>query len=274
MNQMTGGNIPLGRKVSHSREYDPGQLFAVPRADARNSLGIGTKLPFYGGDLWNAYEISWLNRKGKPCVAMAEFFFPVTSTNIIESKSLKLYLNSFNQTCFDSFREVAAAMKRDLCRVAAGDVSVSLTLPAQFYLSKLTEPEGICLDDQDIRIGHYRLWPDFLTSGGRVCTESLFSNLLKTNCPVTGQPDWATVVINYTGPGIDHAGLLRYLVSFRDHTGFHENCAERIFVDITKRCRPEKLVVHAYFTRRGGIDINPCRSSHAMVPENRRHARQ
>ncbi len=267
-------NIPLGKKISHSRQYDPGQLFALHRADARSSLGIGTKLPFYGADFWNAYEISWLNEQGKPCVAMAEIIFPITSTHIIESKSLKLYLNSFNQTYFNSPREVAAAIERDLCRVAVGDVAVELTLPSQFYLSKLTEPEGICLDNQEIQIDQYHLFPDFLVSGGQRGSERLFSNLLKTNCPVTGQPDWATVVIDYTGHRINHAGLLRYLVSFREHTGFHENCVERIFVDIKRRCNPEKLFVHACFTRRGGIDINPFRSSFPAVPENHRYTRQ
>ena len=274
MNNTISRDIPLGKKISHSRSYDPGQLFAVPRAGARSNLGIGKKLPFYGADLWNAYEISWLNQKGKPRVAMAGIYFPITSINIIESKSLKLYLNSFNQTCFDSSRDVAAAMKTDLCRVAMGNVAVSIILPPRFFLSKLTEPGGICLDDQDVTIDQYNLCPDFLFSGGQRGSERLFSNLLRTNCPVTGQPDWATIVIDYTGRQIDHAGLLRYIVSFREHTGFHENCVEQIFVDITRRCTPEKLFVQACFTRRGGIDINPFRSSHAVVSENPRYPRQ
>jgi 7-cyano-7-deazaguanine reductase len=267
-------DIPLGKKVIHSQKYDPKQLFAVGRADARQRLGIGTTLPFYGGDLWNAYEISWLNQKGKPCVAMARISFPITSVNIVESKSLKLYLNSFNQTRFASSDAVAHAMERDLCKVAMGAVAVSLVLPGQFHRSILTEPEGICLDHQDIRIDQYHLCPDYLVSGGPERTEKLFSNLLRTNCPVTGQPDWGTVVIGYTGPGIDHDGLLRYLVSFRDHTGFHENCIEQIFVDMTRRCHLKKLFVHAGFTRRGGIDINPLRASFPMVPKPERYARQ
>ncbi len=254
--------------------YDPGQLFAVPRAEARSKLGFGDQLPFYGGDLWNAYEISWLDQKGKPCVAMAKILFPITSTHIIESKSLKLYLNSFNQTRFFSYREVDVLIKRDLCRVADGEVTLSLTLPSQFYLSKVTEPEGICLDDQDIQIDRYHRCPDYLISGEQRGRERLFSNLLRTNCPVTGQPDWATVVIDYTGRRIEHAGLLRYLVSFREHTGFHENCVEQIFMDITRYCNPEKLFVHACFTRRGGIDINPFRSSDVMVPDIARYTRQ
>ena len=274
MNQTMGRKIPLGKKVSHSRRYDPGHLFGVPRASARCRLGIGDPLPFYGHDLWHAYEISWLNEKGKPRVAMAEICFPITSTHIIESKSLKLYLNSFNQTCFSSSGKVAAVIQKDLCRVAGGDVTATLILPSQFYLSRLSEPVGICLDDQDLTIDQYRLCPDLLVSGGPPCTERLFSNLLKTNCPVTGQPDWATLVIEYTGPRIDHAGLLRYFVSFREHTGFHENCVEQIFVDITGYCNPEKLFVHACFTRRGGIDINPFRSSYTMVPETLRYTRQ
>lgn len=274
MISMNNSDIPLGKKVSYSSKYDSGRLFAVPRADTRSKLGIGTQLPFYGGDIWNAYEISWLNQKGKPCVAMAQIAFPITSTNIIESKSLKLYLNSFNQTCFYSFHEVAAVMKKDLCRVAMGDVTVELILPPQFYLSRLIEPEGICLDNQDIQIDQYHICPDFLISCGPGCTERLFSNLLKTNCPVTDQPDWATVVIDYSGHRIDHAGLLRYLVSFREHTGFHENCVERIFIDITRRCNPEKLFVQARFTRRGGIDINPFRSSFPTASKNLRYTRQ
>ncbi len=267
-------DIPLGKKIIHSQKYDPKQLFAVPRADARQRLGIGTPLPFYGGDLWNAYEISWLNQKGKPCVAMARITFPVTSVNIVESKSLKLYLNSFNQTRFESSRAVVDTMKKDLCTVAMGEVIVSLILPGQFHRSVLTEPEGICLDHQDIHIDQYHLCPDYLVSGGPERTEKLFSNLLRTNCPVTGQPDWATVVIDYTGPGIDYAGLLRYLVSFREHTGFHENCVEQIFVDLTRRCHLKKLFVHACFTRRGGIDINPFRASFPMAPKHDRYARQ
>ena len=267
-------NIPLGKKVTHSRRYDPGHLFPIPRSKARESLGIGRNLPFFGVDIWNAYEVSWLDPKGKPRVAMGQIRFPADSENIIESKSLKLYLNSFNQTRFDSAEIVASVMESDLCRAAKGRISVSLTPLSGLSRPEFAEPEGICIDDLDIEIDRYRVDSGFLTSGKHRVEEGLYSNLLRTRCPVTGQPDWATIVIHYSGPGIDHAGLLRYIVSFREHADFHENCIERIFFDIWTHCKPENLTVYAGFTRRGGIEINPYRSSRPAAPENRRYVRQ
>jgi len=267
-------DIPLGKPVSHFGQYHPEHLFPVPRIEARKELGIGAKAPFTGVDLWNAYEISWLDSRGKPRVAMGKICFPASTENIIESKSLKLYLNSFNQTRFRSAEAVASAMEKDLSRTAKGRVSVSLIFPDRFHLSEFTEPGGICVDEQDIEIDQYRVDPSFLRSGGERVEERLFSDLLRTNCPVTGQPDWATVIIDYAGPKIDREGLLRYIVSYREHTGFHENCVERMFVDISGRCSPEKLSVYARFTRRGGIDINPFRSSFDATPDPRRLARQ
>ncbi|MCP4344485.1 MAG: NADPH-dependent 7-cyano-7-deazaguanine reductase QueF [Desulfobacterales bacterium] len=265
---------PLGKPVIHPSVYSPDYLFPIPRAESRNKLGIDSNPPFTGADIWNIYEISWLNPKGKPLIAIGNISFPSTTENIIESKSAKLYLNSFSQTKFPSAEAVASAMEKDFSMVANGDVSVSLVLPSQFHLLEFVEPYGVCLDDQDIETDQYRLDPGFLTSGEKKTEERLYSNLLKTNCPVTGQPDWATVIIDYAGRKTDHKGLLRYIISFREHTGFHEDCVERIFTDISKQCNPDKLSVYARFTRRGGIDINPFRSDSGAFFDNHRFARQ
>lgn len=267
-------NIPLGKPVRHLQEYNPEHLFPIPRTEARNELGILSEPPFTGVDIWNAYEISWLDPKGKPLIAIGQFCFPLVTENIIESKSLKLYLNSFNQTRFPSVRAVISVMTKDFSMTAKGEVSVSLIMPGQFHMFEFAEPCGICLDDQDIEIDQYQPDSGFLTSEREMAEEKLYSNLLRTNCPVTGQPDWATVIIDYAGRKIDHEGLLRYFVSFREYAGFHENCAEQIFMDISKQCKPEKLSVYARFTRRGGIDINPFRSDSEAVPGNCRFARQ
>ncbi len=265
---------PLGKPVRHLSEYSPEHLFPIPRAESRNNLGIASKPPFIGADIWNVYEISWLNPKGKPLVVIGKICFPSTTENIIESKSAKLYLNSFNQTKFPSVKAVASVMEKDFSMIANGDISVSLVLPCQFHMLEFAEPYGVCLDDQDIETDQYCLDPGFLTSGGNKTEERLYSNLLKTNCPVTGQPDWATIIIDYAGRKIDQEGLLRYFISFREHAGFHEDCAERIFMDISKQCNPDKLSVYARFTRRGGIDINPFRSDSDAVFDNHRFARQ
>ncbi len=274
MNKTLNDNMPLGKTVGHSETYDPSHLFPVPRQEARNALGIVSALPFQGVDIWNAYELSWLTPKGKPCVAMGEISFPCESESIVESKSLKLYLNSFNQTRFDSPEIVARTMQDDLSAVAGAPVAVHLLMPEEFDRMQIQAPHGQCLDSLDIGMDTYQREPGYLTTRTVKVEETLYSHLLRTNCPVTGQPDWATVTIDYSGKAIDHESLLRYLVSFRQHTGFHENCVERIFMDILNLCQPDRLSVNARFTRRGGLDINPQRSTDETRFSNMRLARQ
>lgn len=274
MNKTLNKSIPLGRSVCHSETYDPSHLFPVPRKESRKPLGLATALPFHGVDIWNAYELSWLNPKGKPCVALGEISFPCGSEHIVESKSLKLYLNSFNQTCFDAPETVAQTMQKDLSAAAGDPVAVTLLMPEEFARMKICPPQGECLDGLDLEMDTYKRDPGCLTTRSVKVEETLYSHLLRTNCPVTGQPDWATVIIDYSGKAIDHEGLLRYIVSFRQHTGFHENCVERIFMDLLNRCRPDRLSVNARFTRRGGLDINPCRSTDERGFSNTRLARQ
>lgn len=254
-------NIPLGKEVTYISTYNPELLFPVARRLNREKIGIKDRLPFTGVDIWNAYEISWLETGGKPRVAMAEIRFSLDSLNIIESKSLKLYCNSFNLTHFTSPEKVVEVMQQDLEKVSRGAVTVSLLLPDDFHRQRFLEPEGFCIDDLDLNTDSYTRNPDFLSHGSHRVEEQLYSNLLRTNCPVTGQPDWATLIIDYAGRQIHRSGLLRYVISLREHTGFHENCVEEIFVDLMERCMPEKLSVYARFTRRGGIDINPFRST-------------
>ena len=268
---------PLGRTSSYAEHYDPGLLFPIPRADKRAELGLAAALPFHGVDVWNAYELSWLDPRGKPHVALAEFRIPAASPHIVESKSFKLYLNSYTQTVLRDAAELQQRLQRDLAAATGAAVDVRLTGPQGFAAQRLAEPAGECIDDLDIAIDHYGPpQPAFLTADADVTAEeSLRSHLLKSNCPVTGQPDWASVQIRYRGPRLDRAGLLRYLVSFRRHDDFHEQCVERIFVDLWRRCRPERLSVYARYTRRGGLDINPFRSSDPRdVADNPRGARQ
>lgn len=265
---------PLGKKVIHSKHYDPSQLFGVDRSIARESIHIKEDLPFYGQDLWTAFELSWLNMKGKPLVAVGQIVFPCTSPCIIESKSLKLYFNSLNQSRFESADQVKAIMEKDLSRVSGAAVRVDLILPNRFGILAVGEPEGTCIDDLDIEADEYEVNPSLLGGGQAEVNETLYSNLLRTNCPVTEQPDWATVVIEYSGRQILHESLLAYLVSFREHTGFHENCVEKIFMDIIERCSPKTLMVYARFTRRGGVDINPCRSTEPVSGAGKRLVRQ
>jgi len=265
---------PLGREVAQSPRYNPGHLYPVPRLEGRREIGLGSDLPFQGADIWNAYEISWLNRRGRPEIAIGRFVFPCDTGHLIESKSLKLYLNSLNQERYDTQEQVRETIAQDLSEASADRIAVTLTPAAQFDQQAFGVPPGTCLDSLDVEAREYRLNPDTLFTTAEEAEETVFSNLLRTNCPVTGQPDWGTVVVRYTGPRIDPAGLLQYIVSFRQHTGFHENCVERIFTDISNRCAPEQLFVQAHFTRRGGLDINPWRANYAAVPEELRFARQ
>lgn len=258
-------NNPLGQTTAYPNNYDAGLLFPIPRMQSRAELGIGDPLPFRGYDAWRAYELSWLDNRGKPVVAVGEFLFPVTSTNLVESKSLKLYLNSLNQERFDSLEEVERLIARDLGSAAQCTVVVKLWSLREAG-SLLAAPDGTCLDSLDIAPEIYTPAPQLLGPDQRgQVTETLYSDLFRSNCPVTSQPDWGTVVIHYEGQGIDHGSLLRYLVSFRNHEGFHEECAERIFRDLQTRCAPQSLSVSINFLRRGGLEINPIRST---APQN------
>ena len=264
---------PLGRNVDYPRDYDAGLLFPIPRSQGRAGLGLrGDALPFAGHDRWHAYELSWLDPHGKPVVATLTLDVPADTPNLVESKSLKLYLNSFNATRFEDPAEVRERIGADLSRAAGGPVSVRDGVPAATAGSV-----GVDLDALEVAIDCYGP-PDATllhADPHDAAEETLRSNLLKSNCPVTGQPDWASVHIAYTGPRIDRAGLLRYLVSFRDHCEFHEQCVERIFVDVMARCRPRRLSVEARYTRRGGLDINPWRATPGVsAPEAVRDPRQ
>jgi 7-cyano-7-deazaguanine reductase len=264
----------LGRSVAYRDQYDPSLLYPIPRRDKRLEIGLadGAALPFHGGDLWNGYELSWLDARGKPAVAVATLWVPAESPCLIESKSLKLYLNSFNQTVFAGAEAVADTLRRDLSAAAGAPVQVTVMLVAEVGERVLRNFTGTLLDRLDIDIGHYAgPAPELLclepsADSSVVVSEVLVSHLLKSNCLVTGQPDWASVRIAYTGPAIDQAGLLRYLVSFRQHNEFHEQCVERIFCDLQRQCAPQRLEVYARYTRRGGLDINPWRCSEAGTP--------
>ncbi|ATE62330.1 NADPH-dependent 7-cyano-7-deazaguanine reductase QueF [Thauera sinica] len=257
---------PLGRAVAYRDTYAPELLFPIDRQLKRAELGLQAgALPFVGEDLWNAYELSWLDPRGKPVVALGRFRVPASTPRLVESKSLKLYLNSFNQQRFASADGVRDAIARDLSAAAGGTVAVDV-VPLALRPQRLAAyPEGVCLDTLDIDIDTYQPEPAFLRvadDGGEV-GETLYSHLLKSNCLVTGQPDWGMLVVRYRGRPIDRAGLLRYIVSFRGHNEFHEQCVERVFCDILARCRLAELAVWARYTRRGGLDINPFRATHA-----------
>ena len=281
MNPIT--QSPLGQSSVYADQYDPGLLFPIARAPQRLALGLTDALPFLGTDLWTAFELSWLNLRGKPQVALAHLTVPCESVNIIESKSLKLYLGSFSNTRFADVAEVLARLRADLTEAAwrgavvQSSVGVKLISADMFDREPLSELDGLSLDRLDLDCDQYQPAPELLTAATDEApvSEVLTSNLLKSNCPVTGQPDWASVQINYFGPQIDQAGLLRYIVSFRNHQGFHEDCVERMFMDIQTRCPTHNLAVYARYTRRGGLDINPFRTSFAQAaPPNVRTARQ
>jgi 7-cyano-7-deazaguanine reductase len=267
----------LGKSVAYRDEYDASLLFPIPRALKRAELGIGGTLPFHGVDVWNAYELSWLDTRGKPIVALAEFRVPAASPNIIESKSFKLYLNTFAQTRLGGIDEVVQRLRRDLSAAAGAEIGVILRSARDFPRQQLHELDGDVIDDLDVDIDAYdEPQPAYLVADdAAIVDECLVSHLLKSNCPVTGQPDWASVQIRYRGPRLDRAGLLRYVVSFRRHSDFHEQCVERIYTDLQARCAPQSLSVYARYTRRGGLDINPFRASEAgEAPDNPRGARQ
>ncbi|HET6545180.1 MAG TPA: NADPH-dependent 7-cyano-7-deazaguanine reductase QueF [Rhodanobacteraceae bacterium] len=274
---MTLDHSLLGKTASPAAAYDPRLLFPVARAPQRAEIGITDPPPFHGVDIWNAYELSWLDARGKPCIALAEFRVPADSPNLIESKSLKLYLNSWMQERVPAADSLRARLAADLAVATGATVGVRLIEPDAFAVQRLVELDGVSIDALDATIDDYGPPnPSHLhaADGNAAVEETLVSHLLKSNCPVTAQPDWASVQIHYAGPRIDHAGLLRYLVSFRNHAGFHEHCVERIYVDLLRRCAPRRLRVSARYTRRGGIDINPWRSSAPADAPNPRGARQ
>lgn len=259
-------NAPLGRDAAYPEHYDAGLLYPIPRAANRAPLGIEEgKLPFVGEDEWHAFEVSWLNGRGKPIVAVARFRLPAESPNLIESKSWKLYLNSFNQTRFADQDAVQSTLTRDLANAAGATVSVELLAVDDAELTPQSLP-GECLDDLDIDVSNYTPSATFLVAGEEVVEENLYSHLLKSNCPVTGQPDWGSVLIRYKGPKIDREGLLRYLIGYRQHQDFHEHCVEHIFTDLMQQVKPEELLVLARYVRRGGLDISPWRATPGLTP--------
>jgi len=265
--------LTLGKATRYCSEYNPELLQAVPRSLNRDGLNISAKnLPFVGEDVWYGYELSWLNSKGKPIVAVAEFRFPCQSENIVESKSFKLYLNSFNQSRFSSWQDVTSCMEKDLSNTCGSKASVklfpvddcpALNINHQVYSGNIT-----CIDAIDIEVNNYQLAPELLlntdynsSESKAVVNENLVSHLLKSNCLITNQPDWASIYIQYSGKEISHKSLLAYLISFRQHNEFHEQCVERIYCDLKEYCQIDELTVFARYTRRGGLDINPYRSN-------------
>lgn len=260
----TPSHGPLGQETTYASDYDPGLLFPIARAQTRATLGLkeGEPLPFFGVDMWTGYEVSWLDEKGKPEVALARFRIPCDSPNLVESKSFKLYLNSYNQTAMPGSDAVREQLAADLSKATGGTVQVELER-IQSAVQPVHVAQGENIDHLPVAIEHYHPAPQCLFVEEAVVEETLNSHLLKSNCPVTGQPDWATVEVSYRGPRIEREGLLRYIVSFREHQDFHEHCVERMFLDLRQRCQPERLSVYARYTRRGGLDINPYRSSEA-----------
>lgn len=269
--------IPLGKASAYPEQYDATLLFPVPRQIKRNELGIGDNLPFCGEDVWNGYELSWLNLRGKPVVALAVFRFPCSCEFLVESKSFKLYLNSLNQCRFADAAQVRELLQRDLSAASGALMSVELTAVDDIEGWQVQRLSGMCLDGIDLDVEHYQLKADLLQGAAepqQIVAETVHSHLLKSNCLITSQPDWASVWIDYHGAKINHEALLAYLISFRQHNEFHEQCVERIFTDLMRYCQPEKLTVYARYTRRGGLDINPWRSTHLCEAPNWHLSRQ
>ena len=265
----------MGKQVEYEFHYNPDLLQGVPRSLSRDTLSLNPlNLPFSGNDTWTGYDLSWLTPKGKPQVAILECRVPITSPNLIESKSFKLYLNSFNQSKFENANAVKDVIQSDLSACAGSEVDVALVLPSQFASLSFKEFEGELLDDLNVEINEYSPNTAFLSQSDKNVEESLVSHLLKSNCLITSQPDWASVIIRYQGKAINREGLLKYLISFRQHNEFHEQCVERIFCDILAHCEVDKLTVCARYTRRGGLDINPFRSNFEAPYPNFRQARQ
>lgn len=269
-------DAPLGKSSEYPDSYDPELLFPVPRDINRRRIGLDDgRWPWFGEDLWQGWEISWLRPGGVPAVAWAEIYVPAASPSIIESKSMKLYLNSLNQAVFSSAERVAEVIAQDLSSCSGAAVSVKLHSVDE-GVRLVGRPEGfVLIDDEPIEDVAYEYHPEVLSVASQEpVTERLCSHLLKSNCPVTGQPDWATLLVEYTGPAIDRASLLRYVVGFRQTQDFHEHCVETIFTDLMARCKPGNLTVCARYTRRGGLDINPLRSTSPDASFGQRLIRQ
>lgn len=268
----------LGKKSEYDSSYNPEKLFPIPRKLKRDEIGVPDELPFHGYDLWNHYEVSWLNMKGKPVVALAEIVYCADTPNIIESKSMKLYFNSFNNHQFSDVETLKNTIENDIAANVGGQVYVSLyTLPEMSGANPIALFDGACIDNIDIACTEYLVNPDYLFTESDIVEETLHSHLLKSNCLVTNQPDWGSVLIEYKGRKINHEGLLKYIISFRNHNEFHEQCIERIFMDIMRTCQPDELTVYGRYTRRGGLDINPYRSTkpiHVGQWKNTRLCRQ
>jgi len=259
---------PLGEKIPSPSKYDPGILYPIPRWPARSLLDIDKKILMYGLDHWHAYELSWLNLKGKPQVAVGEFLFDADSENIVESKSLKLYLNSFNQERFESSEKLADVIRNDLSAVSKSQVTVNISILGQGEAAQVQLRQGSSLDQLDIELEDYEPDASLLqTTSDAAFDECIYSDLFKSNCPVTGAPDWASVEIVYTGQAIEKTSLLKYLCSFRQHQGYHEECAERIYRDIMQTCKPDELKLSMNYLRRGGLDINVYRCTRPMTSE-------
>ncbi len=271
---MNDRDSPLGKQIVYTAHYSPELLYSIPRIEKRSEIGISSSLPFEGVDIWNAYELSWLDMKGKPQVALGVFTFPCTSPSIVESKSFKLYLNSFNQTRLGGVEEFIERATKDLSAAVGSRVEVKISRIGEEHPMLSAQMEGSSIDGLDIEIDYYHLTPELLQTTDDDVQEILHSDLLKSNCLVTGQPDWASVSIGYKGKKIDQEGLLKYLISFRSHNEFHEQCVERIFMDLLHYCQPEALTVYARYTRRGGLDINPFRTNCSASPTNTRLSRQ
>ena len=273
---------PLGESSHYAEGYSPNRLFPMPRAEGRSALGLSGALDCYGQDVWTGYEFSWLNKRGKPKVAVLRLTVAAQSSHIVESKSMKLYLNGYAQTRFESTSKVCDRLVEDLSQAFNGAVVVDLVSLAEPSLG-VSELTGECLDELDVEITDYQRNPDLLvpaaTRGAQETNETpvtqvLTTHLFRSLCPVTAQPDWASVIVSYSGAAIDQAGLLKYLISYRQHQAFHETTVERIYVDIWERCQPEKLSVSGRFLRRGGLDISPTRSSESQPMDTSRLSRQ
>lgn len=267
----------LGQATDYPTQYDPSILFSIARAEGRAALGESAPTAIsHGVDVWHVFELSWFDEAGKPMVAIGRITVPAHSPNLIESKSLKLYFNSLNFKHFAHEDALIELVVQDLSKAAGSHVQFEL-LNVDDLATHL--PQGICIDTLDMTVSPAPNEPNVqlltLNPSNEIAEETLYSNLLRSNCPVTGQPDWGTIFIRYRGTKFCRASLLTYLISYRQHSGFHEQCVEQIFADIWQFLKPESLAVHAQYTRRGGLDINPCRSSNPLwLPQIKRLARQ
>ena len=272
---MTNHKLALGRETGYPDKYAPAVLDAIPRIQNREPLGITADLPFAGVDVWNAWELTWLGTGKRPAVATARIVVPVESPNIIESKSLKLYLDSFAMTEFASAGDVEQTIRKDLTRCVESPVEVRVAPVSSTEARTVARLAGSSLDDLDVDCDDWEVNAGLMRADSdNIVTADLHTHLLRSLCPVTAQPDIGSLQISYRGPTIDPAGLLRYIVSYRQHSDFHESCIEKMFIDIQERCKPLDLTLHARYQRRGGIDINPFRSTSAQTPRDLRLWRQ